>query len=357
MASLREMLPLPCAAMSTETSQMHPHYYEGYQVELPIGATMLRGWLSRLIRLIAGVLPVFLGGIVAAQDFELHGTMKHTLSNGTTIPPSQISVSCSGSNWFIKRVTPATANTNLNPATPDLGILLAIDELACDGTNIYELMHFESDAPLGVNDKKNIGFVTNSWTGKMMLPGFPVYAFHVISKVIFYAYASSAYLDSSVIGKIHRIEMGEEADIRVNAEVVRLQDALRLPKEILFREPGGPTRASIRSSNFTNLNNFEIPLSVEFEQYAHGQEVATHRFEVTSITPGCARKSFAPRPPKENISINDYRLSYSAMPIPPVQLHSQGREWPTLDDAKASESYAALKMVDWTKVRRLPSQP
>jgi hypothetical protein len=318
---------------------MHPHYYEGYQVELSVGATILSGWLSRLIRLIAGVLPMVLAASLGAQDFELHGTMKHTQWDGRPIPPSQISVSCSGSNWFIKEVTPTAVGTNLNPATPDPGILLAVDELACDGTNIYQLMHFESDAPPGMNDKKNMGLVTYSWTGKMMLPGFPVYAFGLVSKVIFYAYASSAYLDSSETRKIHGIEVLEEADIRVDAEVVRLQDALRLPKEILFPGPNGSTNASVRSSNFTNLINFEVPLSVEYTDYVDGQPLRSHRFEVTDITPGCARKSFVPRPVKANISINDYRLSYSSIPMPPVQFCSRDWEWPTLDDAKASESY------------------
>jgi hypothetical protein len=303
------------------------------------------------------VLPVVLVSNVVGQEFELHGTMKHTLLSGTKIAPAEISVSWNGSNWYIKRVTTATTDKQINPATPDLGILLAVDELANDGTNIYELMHFESPTPSSVEYKKNIGFVTNSWIGKMMLPGFPVYGFDPILKVIFYAYTSSAYLDSCKAGKIHRIELPEDADIRVNAKVVRLEDRLRLPREILFLTPDNSTNASIRSGSFTNLNGFEIPLSVEYKQYAHGQEVASHLFEVTQIAAGCARKSFVPRAAKENFTINDYRLSYSNIPIPPVQLRSQGLDWPSLNDAKGSKSYAALKKVDWSKVRRSPNEP
>jgi hypothetical protein len=284
----------------------------------------------------------FLCGNACAHEYELNGVM-------TDEPAGHPPFACN-MHVYVRDCRWAIFQTWESPTNR------IVTQMSDDGTNIYTLDHVETPSL-----KNGWEAMPNSYVGNIYPSGFPYRVVRTEIVALFYAYASSCYLDSVTNGllgpiKFHpgQLMMG---DARVSVNLYRNSFPPRLPECICFLNIEGSkvqwTNVVLRAFDFTNLGSIQIPSAVELIRYRPKQATIFTRYEfrVTNILDQCSLKSFTPFLPAHSF-VEDNRFATGRADVPPITYgQTTNSQWPTVDEAKLQPSYKVTQL-DWQKIRQ-----
>jgi hypothetical protein len=255
-----------------------------------------------------------------AYEFEVDGTMKASPSG---YPPFSCSMQIyvRDCQWAVFQIWESPTNQILR-------------EISDDGDCVYALNHIETNAGNFSPDDDSRAF-PNSWTGEIYPAHFPFGILNTEAIALFYAYASSCYLDAhpnQVIGSIRFQPRDTPRTYEgAHALITRSSPPLRLPSKIIFfPEFQYVTNAVLSTSEFTNIANVQVPLKVSLVRYFQNKTniLTTYEFQVTRISEKCALKSFKPRLPS-GAYVTDYRVPHF-LASDPGSLRKMTNGWPAM---------------------------
>lgn len=272
-------------------------------------------------------------------EFELSGIME--ISPHRYEIPSfscKMRVCCRDCQWAIFKIWETKTNR-------------IIQETSDDGTNIYSITHVE--------DLRNNWIWTdipNSWVAQIHRSGFPRYVLQTEEVMLFYAYASSCYLNSLTNSFFDPIKFEPndllEGNVRVKGVIKYGPAPVRLPQELYFlsvREY--KTNAVLSASNITNIGRIQIPLDVSLRRFVLDADkpLIDYTFKVDKLSLTCNVDSFKPRLPS-NVLVSDYRFSHGQAYVPPI-VESATNGWIDEATAKLQPGYKVTEL-DWEKMQK-----
>lgn len=281
------------------------------------------------------VMSQALSSSLFAHEFEVDGTMRITPTGYPAFSHS-IHIYVRDCQWAIFRV--------LEDST-----YRTVVEISDDGDNIYKLTRVETkNGSFSPDDYANV--IPNSLlAGEIHPSGFPFRMLEIESITLYYAYASSCYLDSltnQIIGSImlspSELQSGDE---RSQALITRGSPPLRLPSKIIFWDDTRKwTNPIFSASEYTNFGNAQIPSRVSLFQYYQGETniLETFEFHATRILDTCSLKSFRPLL-SNGALIADYRFSHQNTYTPGIP-QIVTNTWPTMAESKLKRGYAATQI-------------
>lgn len=275
----------------------------------------------------------------AEYEFELNGVME-IIPHRYNIPAfsCKMRVCCRDCQWAISKIWETKTNR-------------IVQEMSDDGTNIYSLTHIEA--------LKNTWIWTaipNSWVAQIHRSGFPRYALQTEEAMLFYAYASTCYLDSVTNSFIDPIKFEPndllEGDKRVKGVIIYSSARIRLPQQLCFLSVQETrTNAVLNANNITNIGMIQIPLEVSLRRFAldDGTPLIDYMFKVDNLTQHCKIESFKVRLPSAAL-VSDYRFSQGQAYVPPI-VESATNGWMDEATAKLQPSYKTTQL-DWGKMQK-----
>ena len=275
-----------------------------------------------------GLMTAFVGlcGNSGEYEFELEGVMSDEPA-GHTAFTCNMHVAVCDCRWAIFQTWESPTNR-------------IITELSDDGTNIYQLDHIEKPSV-------NNGWepMPNSYVGNLYPTGFPLTVLDPENVILFYAYASSCYLDSVTNGLLAPIRLGPGPSMTGNARVpdnlFRNPSSPRLPGRICFLEIHDLgvqwTNAILSTFDSTNLGSIKIPSRVEFVSYrANPARIVTrYAFHATNFLNHCSLQSFTPVLAGRAV-VEDNRFARGRVDVPPISYPQiTNSQWPTIEQSMA----------------------
>jgi hypothetical protein len=303
---------------------------------------MTRFALFGLVVCLQILMANFLGWRLKAAEFEVAGVMK---VDPITFKPfsSKFRICVRGCNWAIFQTWESPTNK-------------IIIEMSDDGNNIFELQHIE--IPMENGDWMP---ASNSYVGSLYPSGFPYRVLDTEIVALFYAYASTCYLNSVTNQLLGPIKFEPRdlvwGDASVSAIYERNPYSPNLPAQIVFLNHYSAkerwTNAVFSASDFTNVSGLTIPEAVSLIRYHanEGRVYTKYEFQVSSVINKCYIDTFTPDLTKRAF-VQDQRFSRGVAQVPSITygVLTNG-VWPSLADAKRQPGYKVAQM-DWEKIAR-----
>ncbi len=239
-----------------------------------------------------------IGASSAAYEFAVDGTMKIT-PHGHPPLTCSLHVFVRDCQWAVFRIWEGSTNR-------------FVTEVSDDGDYVYLLDWIETNsARFRTGDYS--GALPNSFVGQIHPAHFPFGLPQTEAVALFYAYASSCYLDTHTNGIIGPIPFSAN-DLPLSyegayARIVRETSPSHLPVEIAFlRSLEFGTNAILRTSDFTKVAGARVPRKVSLTRYSQDLtgELADYQFSATRVSRRCSLKVFTPRLPGTAV-VTDYR--------------------------------------------------
>jgi hypothetical protein len=220
-------------------------------------------FLFPFARLLLSALALVQFDFARAAEFEVNGVMIYQ-RDGKPEFPYDMRISVRDCKWSIVQRSMLGTNKMQRIQT----------ELTYDGTNIYNLSHVERQVE---NEAWQV--VSNSYAASLYSGEFPFRNLDPEIVLLFYAYASTCYLDTVTNNQTGPIKFQprdlEMGNATVYSELDREVLPPMLPKRISFFL--GPTRgwtnANLVSGDFTNVGGLTIPATVSLEHYYLGDRI------------------------------------------------------------------------------------
>jgi len=277
-----------------------------------------------------------------AVEFEVDGVFEYIRpeTSKLKIPsPREVRFAYRDGQWFFAERTPALNGESLKQLWDDGRYMYGIFSIYIDPSKpVRDLSKFPGMASVRTSTAPSPSAITNHT--QIYPSGFPNELSDPEPAMVFYGYASSAYLDSSTNGLLDPIPCSptdlDQGARRVKANVARNNDSLRLPTSISFFDYFSLTKTTVvfNASNFTNIGNARIPLKVEAVRYSRNEDrwLEKYQFEVRDIKPKCSLDSFTPKPP-ERAMFQDFR--FYGFHSRYVTYGAVTNRWPSEDETKA----------------------
>lgn len=209
-----------------------------------------------------------------------------------------------------------------------------ITEISDDGEYVYKITRAETNAGDFMPDDLSKA-LPGSWGGEIHPKHFPFKILNTEVVTLFYAYASSGYLDSHTNQMINPIpaQIGDEGKnpIGVHAAITRSAPPLRLPSRIIFQaEFQYVTNTIFTASGYTNIAGVQIPTKVSLARYLPdgANIVIAYEFQATRISEKCSLKSFKPPLPGHAL-VTDFRVRHF-FASDPGSLRVTTNGWPAI---------------------------
>jgi hypothetical protein len=275
----------------------------------------------------------------AVVEFEVQGVMQitphRTKANSTTC---RMRLFCRDCQWAITQ-------------TWEVGTNRVVRQMSDDGKNIYIIEHIEALLPNAETEA-----IPNSWVAQIHRSGFPCWVLETEAITLFYAYASTCYLDTIKSDLIDPIKV-QPSDLlygnrRVKAWVARNHDSPRLPNLIGFFDYSSKlTNTVLRAESFTNIAGFQLPNRCLLRRYdpRNGKKLIDYEFHADELNGRCSMQSFTLNLPK-NTYVSDYRFSHGEAYVPAIVHPSASGGWPTEDQSKKKKSFAVTQR-NWEQIQ------
>jgi len=209
-----------------------------------------------------------------------------------------------------------------------------VTEISDDGEYVYELHGAETNAGDFMPDDHS-KLMPYRWSGEIHPQHFPFEILNTEAITLFYAYASSGYLDGHTNQIINSIpfQPGDETRNHEGAYafITRSSPPLRLPSRIIFRaEFQYVTNAIFNASGFTNVADVQVPIKVSLARFLPGtsEPLMTFEFRATRISEKCPLKSFKPALP-DGTYVTDFRVRHF-LASDPGRLRATTNGWPVM---------------------------
>jgi hypothetical protein len=271
--------------------------------------------MKSLSRLSLGLLTLQVSSVLSfAHQFELEGTMTYTWQDHVQMLYS-MQVYVQDCQWAIFKTYNWTTNR-------------LVTEMSSDGSFIYCLDRIETNTGT-VRPEDYTEAYPNSLIGQIQSVDFPFGTLNTEGITLFYAYASSCYLNTHTNHVIGSIPFNPQSLQRNEAEgeyakITRGEQPLELPTEISFLAPFQPgTNAVLTTSEFTNFANVQIPMRVSV---VHGP--TTYEFHAARVSDTCSLKSFKPELP-HGAYVTDFRVPHF-LGSDPGSFRMATNGWPVL---------------------------
>ena len=199
-----------------------------------------------------------------------------------------------------------------------------VTEISDDGDSVYMLERIETNSGVFMPDDYSKA-LPNSFNGQIHPAHFPFGILNTEAVTLFYAYASSCYLDAhtnQMIGSIRfqpndqrESDLGAYRD--VDARITRDLPPMGLPRQIVFlgnllyETMLYETNAVLSATEFTNVAGVQVPLNVSLLRNSLNKTgiLMTYEFQATRISEKCPLKSFKPLLPSGTY-VTDYRVPH-----------------------------------------------
>jgi hypothetical protein len=222
-------------------------------------------------------------------------------------------------------------------------------EISDDGTNIYNLTHLEPKA-IGISPLESYSLSNCMAAGEIHPTGFPFRMLETESVSLFYAYASTYYLDTHTNQMIGSIILQpsdlHDGDKLSDVLLERTEAPLYLPREITFIDKAANwTNCILRCKDFTNIVGMQIPLEVSLERFYRDKTniLQTFTFHATKVYGECSLGSFTPSINSNGVFVCDYRFSHHGSYVPGIP-QVVTNAWPTMAESKLKRGFAATQV-------------
>jgi hypothetical protein len=273
---------------------------------------------------------------VSAVGFQVEGTMTIAAKNPAIAPlVCKMRVEYKDCRWAISQVWEKPSYRITRRMTDDLQA-------------IYVVSQIESNSAYGWIE------VTNSHVAAVHGPGFPHRMLASEMVILFYAYASSCYLNSSASPYLGNIKFQpsdwEQGDRLARVTIRRNDGPLQLPVEICFLNLAETkTNALLVTSAFTNLGGIHVPAKVLLTRFTdEGEVLGTYAFDATVLRTVSETETFRPTLASGTL-VEDHRFSHGKAYVPPIA-HGPVNDWPSEDAARAKRGYNVTQL-DWERIQ------
>ena len=193
-----------------------------------------------------------------------------------------------------------------------------VTEISDDGDSVYMLERIETNSGVFMPDDYSKA-LPGGFHGQIHPAHFPFGTLNTEAVTLFYAYASSCYLDAHTNQMIDSIPLQSNDPqshpgvyAGVGARITRDSPPLGLPRQIIFlRNLQYETNAVLSASEFTNVAGVQVPQKVSLVRYSSNKNeiLMTYEFQATRISEKCPLKSFKPLLPT-GTHVTDYRVPH-----------------------------------------------
>jgi len=208
-----------------------------------------------------------------------------------------------------------------------------VTEISDDGDYVYELNGAETNTGVFMPDDHSK--TMSRWSGEIHPQHFPFEILNTEAITLFYAYASSRYLDEHTNQVINSIPFQPGDETRNHegtyAFITRSSPPLRLPSKIIFRaEFQYTTNAIFNASEFTKVADMQVPMKVSLARFLPGTSEAliTYEFRATRVSGQCPLKSFKPALP-DGAYVTDFRVRHF-LASDPGSFRATTNGWPAM---------------------------